>query len=266
MIFFKKVFLMLVVASSIAFGATTNNSTNKLNAQSLTNAKKTVTGSFASGSILDGSTKAGNVARWYLFNEGHVGYSYSKLGDLNLHSADLGYSLYITSIKAASNVRPYIGTEITVPLYLKSTGDSNGFDPAVSNVLGTSGLPGGNAVKTDVGFNGWGIQIPVILGVQVNSYYIQGMIGYGYHSITDTFYVSDTMNDVSVDNIYQGLVYGLGAGIKFSNVFSFGVRYIMGDLTNTSREPSAGIITNALRSKDFKNNYQRFSVIFGIVF
>ena len=255
MISLRKVFLMAAVATSVAFGAPATNQ------KSLGDAKKQLLGNFASGSILNGSNKAGNVARWYLFNEGHLGYSYPKLGNLNLHSADVGYSIYITSIKAASGIRPYIGTEITVPIYLKSIGDSNAFQPNQS-----TGLPGDKKVMTDLGFNGWGVQVPVILGIQAGSFYVQGMVGYSYHKITDKFFVSDTQNDTSLDNTYHGLIYGLGVGAKFSNVFSVGVRYVMGELTSSSREAGASISTTAVRTKDFKDNYQRISVIFGVVF
>ncbi|WP_334085220.1 hypothetical protein [Helicobacter typhlonius] len=259
MISLKRVFLMLAIAGGMAFGAPAKPTTTNKN--SLQDTQKKLLGNFASGSILNGSNKAGNVARWYLFNEGHLGYSYSKLGDLNLHSADLGYSIYIASIKAASGIRPYLGTEITVPIYLKSVGESNAFY-ADANLP----LPGGRQVMTDLGFNGWGAQVPVIVGVQMNSFYIQGMVGYSYHSITDNFFVSDTQNDTSLSNTYHGLVYGVGAGFKFQNVFSVGLRYIMGELTNSDRDPGAVIPTTAVRTKDFKNNYQRFSVIFGVVF
>ncbi|RDU59227.1 hypothetical protein [Helicobacter marmotae] len=254
MVSLKNITLALAAAFSLTFGATS--STTNLNT-----AKKQLLGNFASGSILNGSSQAGSVQRWYLFNEGHVGYSYSKLGALTLHSADVGYSVYITSIKSASGLRPYIGTEITVPIYVKSLGESNAFWADK-----TTGLPGDKAVMTDLGFNGWGIQVPVILGVQAGSFYIQGMVGYSYHSITDNFYVSERQNDTSLANIYHGLTYGLGVGAKFSNVFSIGARYVMGELTSSSRTPEAGINVDSVRTKDFKNNYQRFSVIFGVVF
>lgn len=244
----------LMVAGSTLFAA--SSSTN-----SLSTAKKQLLGNFASGSVVSGSSYAGNVRRWYLFNEGHLGYSYTKLGSLNLHSADIGYSLYITSINSAGGVRPYVGTEITVPIYLKSIGNSNAFWEGRN-----TGLPGGTKVMTDMGFNGWGVQVPVILGIQVSSFYIQGMVGYSYHSITDNFYVSDTQNDTSLENTYHGLTYGVGIGAKFSNVFSVGLRYVMGELTSSSRTANAGISTDAVRTKDFKDNYQRFSVIFGVVF
>lgn len=249
--FLKNTILMLILLCGMAFGAT----------KSLNNAKKSFFGNFASGSILSGSTQAGDVRRWYLFNEGHLGYSYTKLGALNLHSADVGYSLYITSIKAASGIRPYFGTEITVPIYLKSLGNSNAFWADRD-----TGLPGGTKIMTDVGFNGWGVQVPLILGVQTGAFYIQGMVGYAYHNITDRFYISEMQNDTSLDNVYHGLTYGVGVGLKFSNVFSVGARYVMGEMTSSERKAQTGINTDSVRTKDFKNDYQRFSVIFGIVF
>lgn len=251
MISFKYVVCGVVLATSVAFGATSD----------ITNARKQFLSNFASGSVVSGSTKAGNVQRWYLFNEGHLGYSYSMLGDLNLHSLDVGYSMYITAINAASGLRPYFGTEITVPIYLKSVGNSNAFLADATNLP-----PRGKNVMSDIGFNGWGVQVPIVLGVQANAFYVQAMVGYSYHSITDRFYMGDNLNDTSLANTYHGLTYGLGAGIKVSNVFTVGLRYVMGQLTSSERTAESGIATNVIRTKDFKDDYKRISVIFGIVF
>lgn len=253
---FRKTAIILVLVGNVAFGAPANKKQPTLN-----DVKKNLLNNFAKGSILDGSNKAGNVQRWYLFNEGHVGYSYSKLGKLDLQSVDLGYSMYLTAIRAASGLRPYIGTEITLPIYIKSTGYSNAFyaDQA-------TGLPHNTKVLQDMGFNGWGVQVPIIVGVQAQYLYIQGMVGYAYHDITDKFYVSDVQNDTSLNNIYHGLVYGVGVGIKVSNIFSMGFRYVLGQMNSASRVPGAGINTNSIRTKDFTNDYQRFSVIFGVMF
>ena len=254
----RNVILGLTLLGGVALGATA--SSNSINKNTLGNAKKQLLGNFASGSVVSGSTYAGSGARrWYLFNEGHLGYSYSKLGDLNLHSVDVGYSMYISSIKAAGGIRPYVGTEITVPIYIKSTGNSNAFSAP-------TGLPGDSKVMTDISFNGLGIQVPVIVGAQMGSFYIQGMVGYSYHYIRDRFYVSDVQNDTELENNYQGLTYGLGAGMKFSNVFSVGLRWVTGELTSSARSAKAPIPTNAVRTKDFKDNYHRFSIIFGVVF
>ena len=252
MIRVKRIFLLLALVVGVVFAAPAKNNND---------IKKQLLGNFASGSILDGSRKAGSVQRWYFFSEGHLGYSYSILGDLNLHSADVGYSMYITSIKSASGLRPYVGTEITAPIYIKSVGNSNAFWEGVN-----TGLPGGTKVMTDLGFNGWGVQVPVIVGVQARYFYIQGMVGYAYHSIKDNFYISDTQNDTSLDNVYHGLTYGIGMGVKVSNVFSVGLRYVMGQMTSSSRTPGPSINTDSVRSKDFKNDYQRMSIIFGVVF
>lgn len=251
MISLKRAMLWLVLTSSILLGASND----------VTNARKQFLGNFASGSVLSGSTKAGSVQRWYLFNEGHLGYSYSMLGDLNLHSLDVGYSMYITAIRPQSGLRPYFGLELTAPIYLKSVGNSNAFYADRD-----TGLPGGRKVMTDTGFNGWGAQVPLILGVQARYFYIQGMVGYSYHNITDNFYVSDTQNDTSLDNIYHGLTYGVGMGIKVRNVFTVGFRYVMGQLNSSSRTPGASINADSVRAKDFKDDYKRFSVIFGVVF
>lgn len=252
---FRKIVLLLAFVGSVVFGAPAKN-TNSLN-----NVKKNILGNFAKGSILDGSNKAGSVQRWYLFNEGHVGYSYSKLGQLDLQSVDLGYSMYLTAIRPAGGLRPYIGTEITFPIYIKSTGFSNAFydDKA-------TGLPSNTKVLSDMGFNGWGVQVPIIVGVQAQYLYIQGMVGYAYHNIIDRFYVSETQNDTSLTNIYHGFMYGVGVGIKVSNIFSIGFRYVLGQMNSASRVPQTSINTDSVRTKDFVNDYQRASVIFGVVF
>lgn len=260
----RKIILGAMLLSGIAFAAPASSTPNLGNAKNLSNAKKQVLGNFASGSVVSGSTYAGNgVKRWYLFNEGHLGYSWSKLGDLNLHSADVGYSMYITSIQSANGIRPYVGTEITVPIYIKSTGNSNAFS---SDQIVNNNLPNGSKVMTDISFNGWGIQVPIIVGVQYSSFYVQGMVGYSYHRITDRFYTGENTNDTDLENEYHGLTYGLGMGIKFSNVFSAGLRWVTGELNSSTRTPGAQIATNTVRTKDFKDNYHRVSVIFGVVF
>lgn len=245
----------LALSANIVFGASNNGT--------LGSTKNEFLSQFAQGSILNGSTKAGSVARWYLFNEGHVGYSYSMLGNMNLHSVDVGYSAYIMSIKSASGLRPYFGVEITAPLYIRTLGSSNAFYSGAD-----TGLPGGSNVLGDMNFNGWGVQVPLILGVQARYFYMQAMVGYSYHSITERFYVSDTQNDTSLTNNYSGFTYGAGMGVRVSNVFSVGVRYVMGQLTSVGRSPEGGSPINAdsIRGKDFGNRYQRISLIFGMIF
>lgn len=250
----KHIILALVCSASVAMAASFSTS-------SFSSAKSQFLGAFASGSVVSGSSGAGNVERWFLFNEGHIGYSYSTLGELNLHSADIGYSIYITSIQSLGGLRPYFGIEATAPIYLKSVGSSNAFSTGVD-----TGLPNGAKVMQDVGFNGFGLQVPIVLGIQANTFYIQGMLGYAYHKITDNFFVSDVQNDTSLSQVYQGLTYGVGVGIRFKNVFSFGARYVMGELTSSNREAGANINMDAIRAKDFKDKYQRFSLIFGIMF
>lgn len=249
-----RIFLCVLAFFCVSHAAPNNNSS----------LKNSLLGNFASGSIVSGSTKAGNVKRWYLFNEGHVGYSFSTLDSVfgdhqKLHSVDLGYSVYITAINGS--VRPYIGTEITAPIYVKSVGGSPAF-------FEDNGLPNQGKVISDLGFRGYGVQVPVIVGLQAGSFYLQAMAGYSYNNIIDLLYTSDITLDTEVTSVYQGFVYGLGAGIKVSNVFSIGLRYMMGELTSTNRDVNEAHILrrHSIRPKDFKNDYMRASIIFGVVF
>ncbi|RDU57212.1 hypothetical protein CQA49_00695 [Helicobacter sp. MIT 00-7814] len=217
---------------------------------------------FGNGRVIKASTKA-NSATWVFYNEGHLGYSYSKLGSTILNSADIGYSSYIMAIRSAQGLHPYVGLEITVPIYLQARGDSNIFaNPS-------SMLPNGRAVLGETGFTGWGVQVPVVIGVQAGSFYIQAMGGYAYHAITDTFYKSEVENNWSADTAYQGIIYGGGVGWRLNNTFSMGVRYIMGNLTNTTRTPTSenfNALNSDIKTKDFQVPYYRASVIFGYVF
>lgn len=225
--------------------------------------EKSLLSNFGNGRVIKASTKA-NSATWVFYNEGHLGYSYSKLGSTILNSADIGYSSYIMAIRSAQGLHPYVGLEITVPIYLQARGDSNIFTNPP-----TGQLPNGRSLLGETGFTGWGVQVPVIIGVQAGSFYAQGMVGYAYHSITDTFYKSDTENNWSADTAYQGIIYGGGVGWRLNNTFSMGFRYVMGDLTNTKRTPTSenfNALNSDIKTKDFQVPYYRASVIFGYVF
>ncbi len=247
----RLIMMLLLIGLSVVFGATNAFSSYKSYESSLLS-------NFGAGRVVRASSDG--TTRWILYNEGMLGYSYSKLGESFLHSADIGYSTYIMSVSSMRGVYPYVGVEITVPIYIRQKGDSNAFATSPTD------LPGGTKLLGEMGFNGWGVQVPVVIGLQMKSFYIQAMGGYAYHSIKDVFYKSATENDWSLTNTYQGIIYGAGVGIRMRNTFSAGLRFIMGDLNSTLRDPEQPALQTHLRAKDFQVPYWRASVIFGVVF
>lgn len=250
--------LMAILLASFSMASLASGATNALSQYK--SYENSLLSNFGSGRVIRASNDG--TTRWILYNEGMLGYSYSKLGDTFLHSADIGYSTYIMSVSSMRGVYPYVGVEITVPIYIKQKGDSNAFatDPTAA------GLPNGTKLLGEMGFNGWGVQVPVVIGLQMKSFYIQAMGGYAYHSIKDVFYKSATENDWSLTNTYQGIIYGAGLGVRLKNTFSAGLRFIMGDLNSTLRDPEQPGLQPHLRAKDFQSPYWRASVIFGVCF
>ena len=246
--------VVLVSLVCSVFGASPFNSYKSAESSLLSN--------FGSGRVIKASS-ASSSATWILYNEGHLGYSYSSLGDMILNSADVGYSSYIVSVSSAGGLHPYVGVEITVPVYLRARGDSNIFATSPQNQL-----PNGTKLLGETNFSGWGVQIPAVLGVHFGGgFYIQAMAGYSYHSLTDTFFKSATENNWSANAVYQGVVYGGGLGLKLKDTFSIGVRYMMGNLNSTTRDPGDFTALNAfIKTKDFQVPYWRASIILGYVF
>lgn len=243
--------IVLLIGSSLGFGAT--------NAfQQYKGYENALLSNFGAGRVVRASSDG--TTRWILYNEGMLGYSYAKLGDSFLHSADIGYSSYIMSVSSMRGVYPYVGVEVTLPIYIRQRGNSNAFATSPSD------LPGGTKLLGEMGFNGWGVQVPVVVGLQMKSFYIQAMGGYAYHSIKDVFYKSETENDWSLTNTYQGIIYGAGLGLRLRNTFSIGARFVMGDLNSTLRDPEQPALQTHIRTKDFQVPYWRASVIFGVVF
>lgn len=243
--------MLFLVGLSAMFGATNAFSQYK-------SYENSILSNFGSGRVIRASSDG--TTRWILYNEGMLGYSYAKLGETFLHSADIGYSSYIMSVSSMRGVYPYVGVEITVPIYIREKGNSNAFATTPTD------LPGGSKLLSETGFNGWGVQVPVVIGLQAKSFYIQAMGGYAYHSIKDVFYKSATENDWSLTNTYQGIIYGAGLGIRMRNTFSFGLRFVMGDLNSTLRDPEQPGLQPHIRTKDFQSRYWRASAIFGVVF
>ncbi len=243
--------MLFLVGLSAMFGATNAFSQYK-------SYENSILSNFGSGRVIRASSDG--TTRWILYNEGMLGYSYAKLGETFLHSADIGYSSYIMSVSSMRGVYPYVGVEITVPIYIREKGNSNAFATTPTD------LPGGSKLLSETGFNGWGVQVPVVIGLQAKSFYIQAMGGYAYHSIKDVFYKSATENDWSLTNTYQGIIYGAGLGIRMRNTFSFGLRFVMGDLNSTLRDPEQPDLQPHIRTKDFQSRYWRASAIFGVVF
>ncbi|WP_104697257.1 MULTISPECIES: hypothetical protein [unclassified Helicobacter] len=181
-------------------------------------------GKFTPGSIADGTTGTGKVRRWYFFNEGAVGSSYTFLGKSEYLSVDLGYSLYIRSIESVlGGMNLMIGTEISAPIFLRPMRGSK------SNIL--ENRPYLERTQFE-GVVGGGVQLPLMLGLEYKGFYVVGFGGYTWLFMKDT-YPSDNRGDFpTIKTQYDGVIYGGGLGYKISNIVNLGVRYTGGSLIN----------------------------------
>lgn len=261
-------FLFMVgIASAILNAAPSGNQAYK----NLKNSQSSFTNSFASGTFVSGSTSGKNGARrWYIFNEGSVGGSYTMLGSANYWAVDLGYHAYIRTIESAiGGFNFQAGVELNFPLYLSVSGKSN---------ILTDHRP--FETNESTGLAGWGIELPAMIGIEKNGFYIVGLVGYGWLFMKDTYTNALARGaHPTIQTTYDGLIYGGGLGYKVSNVINIGFRYIAGTMTNRKdgTEFDSAAINNSLdtdamsitrqRGRDLYNiDYQKFMLFVAFIF
>lgn len=174
-----------------------------------------------------------------------VGYSFVLLDKAQYHAIELGTSVVALLSKGA--VKAYTGVEVSVPLFF----DSNGSYIQEADNKGS-------------GF-GVGLQVPLILGVDINGVYVQAMGGYNLDWLNNTMKLAPKTETTTLVNsgktktISQGFIYGVGAGLNLSNNFSVGIRYIMGSMNNrVETDPSAAAISGT-----YKTNYKKIMALVG---
>ena len=238
--------------------------------RNLQSAQSKVTRSFTSGSIISASSSGNSARRWYIFNEGSVGGSYTTIGQANYWAVDLGYHAYLRTIESTVlGLNFLIGAELNFPIYLSVNGRSN--------ILADH-----RTFETEEaeGIKGWGIELPAMIGFEKNGFYIVGLVGYSWLLMKDTYTkVSGRGAHPTVQTQYDGLIYGAGLGYKVSNVINIGFRWTMGNMTNRKEQTTfdQSAINDSLdttdnsitvaRGRDIYNiDFQKFMVFVGIVF
>ena len=255
------VFLLIFGANAFAATNASNATTKASNARST--AKKNLTSNFTKGSIVSGTTGTGSVRRWFFFNEGAVGSSYTWLGRSNYISVDVGYNLYLRSIESVLGGTNFmIGTEISVPIFIKP------FSGSRSNVLSDHRYL---ETKEFDGVAGSGIQVPLMMGFEYRGFYIMGFGGYTWLWMNDTYASNAVGSYPTIKSMYDGVIYGGGIGYKVSNIVNIGVRYTGGFLTNRIQQLQAGsllgdTISHATGRDIYDIPYHRISVFISLIY
>lgn len=232
----SKLFLATMMAFGICYGAPAKPSGN-------------VVSNLQKGSVTNGAKASGSLNRWMIFNEGLVGGSWSKIGRSEFISVDLGYSSYIATIATLGGLRGVFGIDFEFPLYLSAKGQTN-------------------ALSTHRGFSdvfGWGAIVPLSAGIDVNGFFLKGLVGYSYHSIQERFDVGSVSNaEMTVQ--YHGVVYGASLGYKIKNILAFKAEALFGNLQNDWRNTDNAILSSEDINKNKNYNYMKFGASVSIIF
>lgn len=275
--------LLLVLAFVVGFcgfagvfstaQAATNKQKASNNYKNLQSNQSKFTSRFASGSIVSGSkaNSRNSERRWYIFNEGAVGGSYSMLGSATYWAVDLGYNVYLRTIDSTKGGVSFIaGAGVNFPIYLKANGKSN----ILSDHRGFQ-------QKDYDGILGWGSEIPVMIGIEKSGFYLTGLVGYGWLFMNDIYPVANAQGSGAfprVETSYDGIIYGAGLGYKLSNVINIGFRYFHGDMTNRKNDTkpdvaaeangitSTQIITHARGRDVYGIAYDKFQLFVAFIF
>ena len=232
----SRLFLATMMALGIGYGAPAKPSAN-------------VVSNLQKGSITNGAKAGGSLNRWMIFNEGLVGGSWSKIGRSEFISVDLGYSSYIATIATVGGLRGVFGIDFEFPLYLSAKGQSN-------------------ALSTHRGFSdvfGWGAIVPLTAGIDVNGFFLKGLVGYSYHSIQERFDVGN-VSDAEMTVQYHGVVYGASLGYKIKNILAFKLEALFGELQNDWRNTSNATLSSEDINKNKKYDYMKLGASVSIVF
>lgn len=250
--------------------------TNK-NYKSLKGKQSSFTNNFASGTFVSGSTlgRTGSNAarRWYIFNEGSVGGSYTMLGNANYWALDLGYRVYMRTIETFGLINFIGGLEIDVPLYLSANGKSN----VIYNSSTDKTMKPFETSETS-GLRGWGIEPNLMLGFEIKGFYLTGLFGYSFLSMSDIYTTSSRGAHPIVTTNYDGITYGVGVGYKFSNVVNVGFRYVTSSMMTLRKDTmkfdaqgtADGLDQNNLaveRGRNIYNvQYDKFNFFISVIF
>ncbi|MCE3047499.1 autotransporter outer membrane beta-barrel domain-containing protein [Helicobacter kayseriensis] len=200
------------------------------------------------GSVINGSKATGDLKRWMFFNDGSIGGSWTKIGRSEYISVDLGYSATITTIATAGGLRGIFGIDFEFPIYVSAKGQSNTLTDhkSFSEVLG------------------WGAMIPLSVGIDVNGFYLRGLVGYGYNEIKEGYDIGANQN-ASLNARYHGLIYGGSIGYRIKNIINIGAKAMFGKMKNDKRDADASL-ASIREPKDRHYDMMRFGGYISIIF
>lgn len=207
-----------------------------------------VTKNLQKGSVISGSKATGNLQRWMFFNDGSIGGSWTKIGKSEYISVDLGYSATITTIATAGGLRGIFGIDFEFPIYVSAKGKSNTLttENSFSEVLG------------------WGAMVPLSVGIDVNGFYIRGLVGYGYNEIKEGYDIGGNKNS-HLTARYHGLIYGGSVGYRISNIVNIGAKALFGKMKNDKRDADSNL-ADIKNPKDKHYDMMRFGGYISIIF
>lgn len=173
------------------------------------------------GSIISGSMATGDLKRWMFFNDSSIGGSWTKIGASEYISVDLAYSATLATIASAGGLRGIFGIDFEFPLYVAPKGQTNllSSHDKISEVFG------------------WGALVPVSVGIDVNGFYLRGLVGYGYNSIDEGFDINGHTEKITAR--YHGLIYGAGIGYRIKNIINIGAKALFGEMKNDQKSTNS---------------------------
>lgn len=179
-----------------------------------------------------------------------LGYSFVRLDKEMYHALEAGTSVVWTTAKG--DVRPYGGTEVSIPVFI----DSNDIDIE-------------DKMEKGSGY-GVALQVPLIVGLDIKGFYMQLMGGYNLSWLNNTVKKTTTatgqaptVSKAKTQTISQGYIYGAGIGYNFDMNFSMGLRYLRGSMNNKVVKKSTSI---AVRNQNYKTNYEKAMFLIGFVY
>lgn len=204
--------------------------------------------SLQKGSVVSGSKMTGDLKRWMLFNDGFIGGSWTKIGASEYVSVDLGYSSSITTIAAAGGLRGVFGIDFEFPIYVAAKGQTN--------ILSTH-----NKFAEVLG---WGAFVPASVGIDINGFYLRGLVGYGYNEIEEGFDLSNSTAKIKAR--YHGLIYGASVGYRIKNIINIGAKALFGEMKNDVRSTNSAELEKIKEPKDGRYNMMRIGGYISIIF
>lgn len=191
------------------------------------------------------------LPNWIFLNDTSIGISWTGLGKTNYMSVDLAYSFTVATYASTGGVRRTFGFDVEVPLYVAAFGNSNGIT---------------SAEKITEAF-GYGVVVPLTIGIEVKSFWFKGLFGYTFNQISEGFELEKNPNDVvKMNMLYHGFTYGIGMGWRYKNILNIGLKAMFGRLQNSSRSASGSGLEGEIEKRSRQYNFMRAGISAAITF